>query len=119
MLAALLWWRPPRRVTSSLPAERLATAIRTGVRHARHNPHLHSTLVRTLAFFPFASAYWALLPLIAREQPAQGAAFYGLLLGAIGVGAILGSAALSYLKRWSGPDRLVARRERAGRRSRL
>jgi MFS family permease len=78
------------------------------VRYARHNPHLHATLARTLAFFPFASAYWALLPLIARAQPAQGATFYGLLLGGIGVGAILGSAALSRLKRWLGPDGVVA-----------
>jgi predicted MFS family arabinose efflux permease len=108
VLAALFWWRPPRRVSSSLPTERLTTAIRTGVRHARHNRHLHATLVRTLAFFPFASAYWALLPLIAREQPSLGAAFYGLLLAAIGVGAILGSATISHLKAGLGADRLVA-----------
>ncbi len=108
VVGALLWWRPPRRVISSLPAERLTTAIRTGLRHARNNRHLHATLVRTLAFFPFASAYWALLPLIARAQPEQGAAFYGLLLGAIGVGAILGSMALTRLKEAMGPDRLVA-----------
>jgi MFS family permease len=78
------------------------------MRHARHNHHLHATLVRTLAFFPFASAYWALLPLIARAQPAQSAMFYGLLLAGIGAGAILGSAALSRLKAWLGPDALVA-----------
>jgi MFS family permease len=108
ILAALVWWRPPRRVTSGLPAERLTTAIRTGLRHARNNRHLHQTLVRTLAFFPFASAYWALLPLIAREQPQAGAALYGLLLGAIGVGAILGSAALGRLKDALGPDGLAA-----------
>jgi MFS family permease len=108
IVAALIWWRPPRRVTSGLPAERLTTAIRTGLRHARNNRHLHQTLVRTLAFFPFASAYWALLPLIARAQPQAGAPFYGLLLGAIGVGAILGSAALGRLKDWLGPDGLVA-----------
>jgi MFS family permease len=108
VVAALLWWRPPRRMTSSLPAERLTSAIRTGVRHARNNRHLHATLVRTLAFFPFASAYWALLPLVARAQPEQGAAFYGLLLGAIGVGAMIGSASISWLKTWVGPDGLVA-----------
>ncbi|MDE3174728.1 MAG: MFS transporter [Pseudomonadota bacterium] len=108
VIAALIWWRPPRRITSSLPAERFMTAIRTGVRHAQHNHHLHATLMRTLAFFPFASAYWALLPLIARAQPAQGAAFYGLLLAAIGLGAIVGSALLSRLKDWLGPDALVA-----------
>ena len=32
----------------------------------------------------FASAYWALLPLVARRQIAGGPALYGLLLGAIG-----------------------------------
>ena len=108
VVAALIWWRPPRRVTSSLPAERFTTAIKTGLRHAGNNPHLHSTLVRTLAFFPFASAYWALLPLVARAQPEQGPAFYGLLLGAIGLGAILASASIGRLKAWIGPDGLVA-----------
>jgi MFS family permease len=108
VMAALFWWRPPRRVTSTLPAERLTTAIRSGVRHARNNRHLHATLVRTLAFFPFASAYWALLPLIARAQMAGGAEFYGLLLGAVGVGAIAGSAALSWVKARLGADKLVA-----------
>ena len=108
VVAALIWWRPPKRVTSSLPAERLTTAIKTGLRHAGNNPHLHSTLVRTLAFFPFASAYWALLPLVARSQTDQGPAFYGLLLGAIGFGAILASASIGRLKAGVGPDGLVA-----------
>jgi predicted MFS family arabinose efflux permease len=108
VMAALFWWQPPRRITSTLPAERLTTAIRSGVRHARNNRHLHATLVRTLAFFPFASAYWALLPLIARAQAAGGAEFYGLLLGAVGVGAIAGSAALSWVKARLGADKLVA-----------
>ena len=107
ILAALFWWRQPRRAMDGLPAERLTTAIRTGLRHARNNEHLHATLVRTVAFFPFASAYWALLPLIARAQPEQGAQFYGLLLGAIGVGAIMGSLVLNPLKGVLGPDLLV------------
>ena len=108
VVGALIWWRPPRRVSSGLPAERFTTAIRTGVRHARHNRHLHATLVRTLAFFPFASAYWALLPILAREQPQAGPTFYGLLLGGIGVGAMAGSAALGPLKTRLGADGLVA-----------
>lgn len=108
VLAALFWWRQPPRASDGLPAERLTSAIKTGVRHAKNNQHLHDTLVRTIAFFPFASAYWALLPLIARAQPAQGPEFYGLLLGAIGLGAIIGSFLLNTLKAWLGPDYLVA-----------
>jgi predicted MFS family arabinose efflux permease len=108
VLGALLWWRQPSRTSDTLPAERLTSALRTGLRHARNNPYLFETLVRTLAFFPFASAYWALLPLIARKQMDQGAEFYGLLLGSIGVGAIAGSLALNSLKAKLGPDYLVA-----------
>jgi MFS family permease len=108
ILSALFWWRQPRRAGDGLPTERLISAVRTGIRHARNNSHLHSTLVRTVAFFPFASAYWALLPLVARAQMTQGPQFYGLLLGAIGVGAIVGSLLLNGLKARLGPDGLVA-----------
>jgi quinol monooxygenase YgiN len=103
-----LWWRSPKRSGSRLPAERFASAIRTGLRHARNNLHLRATLIRAVGFFLFASAYWALLPLVARERIAGGPAIYGLLLGAIGAGAIAGAFALPRLKRTLGADRLVA-----------
>ena len=104
----MLWWRAPPPRNDALPAERLASAVRTGVRYARNNPPLRATLRRAVAFFLFASAYWALLPLVARTQIGGGAGLYGLLLGAIGVGAIAGAFALSWLHEKLGPDRLVA-----------
>jgi predicted MFS family arabinose efflux permease len=107
-IAALLWWRAPQKTAHSLPAERLTSAIRTGLRHAANNRHLRATLVRTLAFFPFASAYWALLPLVARNQVTQGPELFGVLLGAIGAGAIGGSFVLGWLRTRLGPDWLVA-----------
>src|ERR1700728_522335 len=58
VIGALLWWRAPLKGASSLPAERFASAMRAGFRHARHNPHLRATLIRAVAFFLFASAYW-------------------------------------------------------------
>jgi len=107
LVAALLWWRSPRKGAESLPAERLTSAIRTGLRYAANNRFLGATLVRALAFFPFASAYWALLPLIARNQMNNGPEVYGALLGAIGLGAIGSSFALNWLKAELGPDRLA------------
>ena len=108
IIAALLWWRRPRNASKSLPAERLVSAVRAGVRHALNNEWLRATLMRVLAFFPFASAFMALLPLLARDQISGGPQMYGILLGAIGVGAVLGSMALTWVKDELGPDRLVA-----------
>src|SRR6185437_15602858 len=70
--------------------------------------YLDASLVRALAFFPFACAYLALLPLIARMQTGGGPENYGLLLGANGAGAIAGSFALNSLKDKLGADRLAA-----------
>jgi predicted MFS family arabinose efflux permease len=108
IVAALLWWRPPRKSAESLPAERLVSAVRVGIRYAANNRYLGATLIRTAAFFPFACAYWALLPLVARSQAGQGPQFYGALLGAIGVGAVAGSFAQAWAKAKMGPDRIVA-----------
>ena len=108
IIAALIWWRSPRKGAQSLPAERLASAVRAGVRHAANNPYLSATLVRVLAFFPFASAYLALLPLLARHLMSDGPQLYGILLAAIGVGTVGGSLIIRWLKDELGPDRLVA-----------
>ena len=108
VIGALLWWKPPSPQVTGLPPERLAGAVVVGFRHARNNPSLRATLIRAVAFFFFASAYWALLPLVARDQIAGGPELYGLLLGAIGVGAVIGAFALPRMKATLGPDRLVA-----------
>jgi len=107
-ILALLWWRSPRKAPESLPMERLGGALRTGLRHAANNVHLSSTLARTLAFFPFASAYWALMPLVARNQMNGGSQYFGVLLGAIGAGAMGGALMLNWLKARLGPDGVVA-----------
>jgi MFS family permease len=107
VIGALIWWRG-RQAAERLPAERFGNALQTGFRYAHNNPHLRATLIRAVAFFFFASAYWALLPLVAREQIAGGPDLYGYLLGAIGAGAVAGAFALPWLKAKLGPDRLVA-----------
>jgi predicted MFS family arabinose efflux permease len=108
IIAALFWWRSSPKNAGSLPAERLTSAVRTGLRYAANSHHMRATLIRALAFFPFAAAYWALLPLVARRHMTEDPEFYGLLLGAIGVGAIAGSFALNWLKALVGPDRVAA-----------
>jgi MFS family permease len=108
VIGALFWWRVPQGPSRQLPVEHFVGAMRMGFRHARNNAALRSTMIRGLAFFLFASAYWALLPLVARDRIAGGADLYGFLLGTIGVGAVGGSFALPWLKAKFGPNRLVA-----------
>ena len=108
VVGALLWWRESKRASTLLPAERFGQAMRVGLRYARHNRHLRATLMRAVGFFLFASAYWALLPLVARQQIAGGPGLYGVLLGAIGAGAVGGALFLPWLKTKLGPDRLMA-----------
>src|SRR5262249_19912953 len=89
VIAALIWWHSMEDVaTERLPSERFYRAISVGLRPAHYNPHLRATLIRAAGFFVIASAYWALLPLVARNQIAGGPGLYGLLLGAIGAGAV-------------------------------
>jgi hypothetical protein len=64
--------------------------------------------MRAVGFFLFASAYWALLPLVAREQIAGGPRLYGVLLGVIGASAVGGAFLQPRLKAKLGPDRLMA-----------
>lgn len=107
-IGGLLWWRSPKKASGRLAAERFANAIRTGARYARNNPALRATLWRAVGFFVFASAYWALLPLVARTQIGGGPTLYGILLGAIGAGAVGGAWALPKLRKKLDADRLVA-----------
>ncbi len=108
VIGVLWWWRPVGAAAGALPPERFRSALGIGWRHVRHNRHLTATLVRSAGFFVFASAYWALLPLVARDQIATGPQLYGLLLGTIGVGAVGGAFLLPRLKALLGPDKLVA-----------
>jgi hypothetical protein len=87
--------------------ERFGRAVRAGFRYARYNQPFRAALMRALGFFLFASAYWALLPLVARTRIAGGPEIYGILLGAIGGGAVGAGLCLPWLKAHLGPDRLV------------
>lgn len=102
----LRWRREPAE--SGLPPERVLRAMRSGLRYARHAPALQSVLVRTGAFIFGASALWALLPLRVQRELGTSAAAYGVLLGAIGVGALGGAFVLAGLRRRLGADALVA-----------
>lgn len=108
IVAALLWWRSPPRGDGMLPRERLGGALVGGLRFALASSALKATLVRAAAFFLFASAYWAMLPLVARTVLGGGPGLYGALMGAAGAGAVAGALLMPRLKARLDADRLVA-----------
>ena len=108
IVTALLLWRPEPGPAKTLPPEPLFGAMATGLRHASRNGALKATLVRSFGFFTFASAYWALLPLVARGLEGGGAEIYGVLLAAIGGGAVAGALALPAIRKRIDSNRLVA-----------
>lgn len=108
IIAALLWWKPQERPTGDLPPEHVFAAMVAGVRYGLNSRPLKLTLVRAFGFFIFASAYWAMLPLIAREVLEGGATLYGVLLGGVGAGAVIGALLLPRIRQRLGPDLTVA-----------
>ena len=64
----------------------------------RYAPVVRRILFRAALFLVPASALWALLPLVASRRLGLGSSGYGLLLGALGAGAIVGVYVLSKVR---------------------
>jgi MFS family permease len=108
VIGVLLAWHEPQTTLDALPPERFGGAIGIAFRYAMNSIALRRTLMRTVAFFLFASCYWALLPLVARDRVSGGAEIYGFMLGAIGLGAVPVAFIMPYWIKRLGADGLVA-----------
>lgn len=106
VIAALLWWQRPATAEDAL-SERFLGAFRAGLRYTRASHELHVVLIRAFFFFMLASSVWALLPLVAKNLLGGGAGFYGVLLGAVGMGAIGGAVSMPRLRQRLSPDGLL------------
>jgi MFS family permease len=91
-VAALWWWRRPPQAGLD-DRETFSAALRAGVRYVASAHLVRRILVRSALFALPASALWALLPVTASRLGLTSSG-YGLLLGAVGVGAVLGIFAL-------------------------
>jgi predicted MFS family arabinose efflux permease len=107
LLWALLAWRRPVPPRSDLPAERFLSAMRAGLRFATAVPIMRAAILRACAFFFFAAALWAFLPLVVRQGLGLGPTAFGLMLGASGGGAVVAGLALPLLRDRLSPGRLV------------
>ena len=105
-LVVALWRQgsdtPPRA------SERFVSALRAGGRYVRYAPVVRRILFRAALFLVPGSALWALLPLVASSRLGLGAGGYGLLLGALGIGAVAGASVLSKVRAALSPNALIA-----------
>lgn len=93
----LVWWRRPA-VENPYPPERALAALSAGGRFIRSSPIVRRILLRTALFIGPASALWGLLAVIAADRLGLTSSGYGLMLGALGLGAVLGAFVLSRLR---------------------
>lgn len=107
VIFVLYRWRRKRRQTG-LPTERLIGAIQAGMRYVHYAPVLDAVLVRVGVFISCGSALWALLPLVARQQLKLESLGYGVLLGSLGLGAVMGAAFLPWVRQRISIDQLIA-----------
>jgi MFS family permease len=102
LLVVLFLWK---RVSepSRLPRERLNRAMVSGVRYITNSPSIKIVLTRTLVTGIIGGSVSALMPLIARDLLHGGAQMYGIMLGAFGMGAVIGALNIGEVrKRLSG-----------------
>jgi len=87
------------RKSLALPGvpERLASGVQSGLRFARHSPAMRAFVLHNLTFALCASAFWAMLPLIARDLLKTDASGFGLLSATFGFGAVVGAMAMPRL----------------------
>jgi MFS family permease len=97
LLIVLFVWRR-KTEPSRLPPERLARAVISGVRYVAHSPPIRIVLGRTLATGIAGGSVSALMPIVARDLLHGGAQTYGVILGAFGMGAVIGALNISTLR---------------------
>ncbi|MGE5737564.1 MAG: MFS transporter [Betaproteobacteria bacterium] len=93
MFIAMRRTRPTDVALPGVP-ERLLSGVMIGLRYVRHSAPMRALVLRNLSFSVCASAFWALLPVIARDQLGLGAGGFGLLSASFGLGAIVGALSI-------------------------
>jgi len=107
VIIVLSRWRRTIQPKQS-PSRPVLNTIGEVIRYASQTSALRAVLVRTGVVVPFASALWALLPLLARYELELNCFGYGTLFGFLGVGSVIGAIFLPKLQSHFSTDTLVA-----------
>jgi len=96
LIVLFLWKRIDE--PSQLPRERLSRAMVSGARYIANSPSIKIVLTRTVVTGLIGGATLALLPLVVRDLLHGGPQTYGVMLGAFGIGAVVGAVNISKVR---------------------
>ena len=105
LIVLYLWKRSPEHASTS--PESVVAAIWAGMRYVRFAPTMHSVLLRSGSFVIAASAIWSILPLVAKVELHRESSGFGLLLGCLGAGSIVGALIMRQLRQLLTPEAIV------------
>jgi MFS family permease len=98
LLVVLFLWQRVHE-PSRLPREKLNRAIVSGVRYITNSPPIKIVLTRTFVTGVIGGSVSALMPLVVRDLLHGGAQLYGIMLGAFGMGAVIGALNIGAVRR--------------------
>ncbi|WP_390620385.1 MFS transporter [Stieleria varia] len=103
VIAVLLIWK--RNRSESTRGLSFGRSLYQGLRYVYRKRAIRHALISVLLFVVPASALWSLLPLVAKTQLEWGPTGFGVLVGMIGVGAVLAARVLPRIQSRFGNDR--------------
>lgn len=85
-----LWLMRPDELHTQVPVEHMRGQLRAGFRYVRRTPVVRDILIMMAVIGTFAYEFPVLLPIFASNTFHHGASGYSLLMGAMGLGAVVG-----------------------------
>jgi MFS family permease len=107
LIAAIWQWRRELPVRQ-FPPEHIGEGVIAALRFTQHSSVTRLVMLRSFSFGVSASSIWALLPILAHRNPEGDASVYGYMLGALGIGAIVGSTLVNRARQFVGSSRLIS-----------
>jgi MFS family permease len=104
----VLWSWKERPPAVREPGTRFRDAMREGLVYVRGARSFHAILARAGMFSLAGSALWAMLPVVARDEMKSSSLGYGILLGCLGAGSVVGAAILAPVRSRHSVDKIVA-----------
>jgi MFS family permease len=107
-IAGVGCWLFAPRLPRGEPRSSPAGAFADGVRFVRHSAWMRRMLLRLVMFSFPAGCLWALLPVVSHQRLGLGSVGFGILFGAVGVGAVLGPVVMQPVRRRLGTNAFIA-----------